>query len=428
MWWVKFFAILLMALAVFPRPARGETVLNSSVSLEEEQYADETSPASRIDIGAEIHSEDTLEDAPLVPVNQARLYSFYESGAGGDYSLDVDSTALRVPLSSDAHLWFGRVQPLSEGYNHTELTSTDAIGANWVQNQSDALTPRVSGWIGTGVHFRTDSGFTFTAAYSPIFLPSFGPRVDYSSSDDSSGSRFARLPPQCVVINGQCIPLRYQIDVGQLSSILLQNQGTASVGYETKVIDAHAMFWSAPNPNPGTNTQGQLRFQQNNGVNVLVTADPYFERQDFAGFDVSLLAMPGLVVVPSIAGAIETQNGQVTLSAKLNIYRNFKLGYLTSFNNPPSDSPVVTPLYPDRLVWAEYDADPILGRITPSMRVEQHIIPGAEDHWIHPKVDFLVDRKTTLFASASILEGTDNSYFGTWRALSSVAFGGRYQW
>jgi hypothetical protein len=157
MWWVKFFAILLMALAVFPRPARGETVLNSSVSLEEEQYADETSPASRIDIGAEIHSEDTLEDAPLVPVNQARLYSFYESGAGGDYSLDVDSTALRVPLSSDAHLWFGRVQPLSEGYNHTELTSTDAIGANWVQNQSDALTPRVSGWIGTGVHFRTDS-------------------------------------------------------------------------------------------------------------------------------------------------------------------------------------------------------------------------------------------------------------------------------
>lgn len=416
--------ILVLLLLLLPKLVSASPILNTSVALEEEQYSMDPSPTQRIDLGAGIRSEDTLGDAPLTPMMEARFYGFYEAGTYGDHSADIDSTALRVPVTDNAHLWFGRVQPLSEGYNQVQLTSTDAIGANWVQNQSDALNPRVSGWIGTGMHVRLDSGITFTTAYSPIFLPSFGPRIDYSTDQDSSGSRFARLPPQCAWINGQCYPLRYDIDVGDIRNILLQNQGFASFGYESKLIDAHAMFWSAPSPSPSVATQAELHFQTDQDLNVMVTAKPDFERQDFAGFELSI---PALLVVPTLAAAYETQTGAIAVSGRLDFLSRFSLGYLTTINNPASNSPIFTPIYANRLLWCEI-AQPITNWIRPSLRIEEHLVPGATDHWINLKVDVLVDKKTTLFASANILSGGDDSYYGTWRALGSVAFGGRYQW
>ena len=102
--------------------------------------------------------------------------------------MDFDSTVIRLPLESTArrgHVWFGRVNPLSEGYEITELNRprpTGAIGSSWAQNQTDALAPRVSGWVGFGVHAKSENEFFTTLAYSPIFLPSFTPKLDLSET------------------------------------------------------------------------------------------------------------------------------------------------------------------------------------------------------------------------------------------------------
>ncbi|MEK6578326.1 MAG: hypothetical protein AABZ55_03790, partial [Bdellovibrionota bacterium] len=161
------------------------------------QYANEETLSTRLDGALNWKSDKALLEDERIPVRELHVKMFYESGPTGDKSFDLDSSAIRFNLSQDpnqntkGHFWFGRVHPFLEGRPSETLSQTEAIGSNWVQNQSDALDPSISGWIGGGLRAKNEeTGFGFTLAYSPLFLPSFGPRVTLDEIKAPQAARF----------------------------------------------------------------------------------------------------------------------------------------------------------------------------------------------------------------------------------------------
>lgn len=424
------------ALGVVPA-ARAE-IIHSQISVSGQQFATEGTPGSRVDLFGQILSESSLYEGRTAR-GELNFFSFFETGTPGDRSFDFDSTAIRfgiAPGSSQGHLWLGRVQPLNEGFERTGLnviTPSSAIGANWVQNQSNALSPRVSGWIGAGGHMKFSSGVFITAAYSPLFLPNFGPRLELSESSAAEGSRFASLPPAAIDLNGDGneFPLRYRVETGDIAGIVLQPQALVAAGYENSLHRLTFMAWSAPNPSPELSTSGKVKVDSSD-ANVLVTATPKFARQNFLG---AQWLGRGVALKPAVELLYAT-SGKLSASARLRPLRFFEAGYLTTVetlqNDPAADGSqpaVTTPApYAKNLLWAEATGTAMGGKLAPSLRVEQHLTSKLEGRWLLPQIGYRPDSNWMLFANASILTGPDRSYFGNWKSLDSVSMGARYQW
>ncbi len=396
-----------------------------------QQFATESAPASRVDLKAGLRAENTFsygDSETSIPVRQADFFLLYESGAGGEHGFDIDNAVQRWGFGP-GHLWLGRVHPAGEERGETKVKSTSAIGASWAQNQGDALAPRVSGWIGTGIHLRGSNGAFATFAYSPLFLPSFGPRVSYSDTAPAQGSRFGRLPPQSVQIGGSSpLPLYYRIDAGDLMKIIRQDQAWLSLGKEFESFRIEALGWTAPSPNPTVSTTALVQSGAAD-ANVLVTVNPSFARETFVGGAIETTKF----AVPARLEALnETASGRWVLSARISPIRTLELGYLDSIErqNVPASAAggpgaaVSSPVYGKNLWWMGISS-PESWKLRPSLRVEKQ--PG-QGGWVRPEIDWTLDKRTRIFARASVISGAENTWFGTWRSLDSISMGARILW
>lgn len=427
---------LALAAGIAASPARGE-VMHSSISVAGQQFALESTPGSRVDLFAKISSEKSLYGGKVAR-HELNFFSFFESGNAGDRSFDFDSTVSRWSVSpgeSQGHVWIGRVHPLTEGFEanaFNAVRATSAIGANWVQNQSNALAPRVSGWLGLGGHMKLgQTGLFVTAAYSPVFLPNFGPRLELSETDPAEGSRFASLPPATISLTqgGPRFPLRYRVETGDLLKIVLQPQALLAAGYENDSYRLTLMAWSAPSPTPDVSTVGKVKVDSSD-ANVLVTATPSFARQNFLG---AQWLGRGILFKPAFDLVYE-RSGRLAASVRVSPLRFLEAGYVTTLSEEKiaessSEPSVSTPApYSKDLLWAEAAASAFGGKLAPSLRLEQHLTKKLQGRWLKPQIGFKPDANWMLFANASVLTGPDQSYFGNWKSLDSVSMGASYQW
>ena len=410
--------------------SQAHAVSSGELSLGAQQFATESAPGSRADLKADLRSESVLSYGGVetgIPVRQADFFLLYESGSNGEHGFDVDNLVQRWGLGS-GHLWLGRVHPGAEGRTDSVVSSTSAIGASWAQNQGDALAPRVSGWIGTGLHLRSANGMFATLAYSPLFLPSFGPRVTYSDTATAQGSRFGRLPPQTVQIGGaNPLPLYYRIDAGDVLKIVRQDQAWFSLGKEFESLRVEALAWTAPSPNPSVSTSALVQSGVS-GADVLVTVSPSFVRETFAGGAVESTKAS----LPARLEALnETGTGRWVVSARVSPLRPLELGWLNTFEREtgvaaaaPAGASVSSPVYAKNLWWLGLSS-PENWKLRPSLRVEQQ--PG-QGGWVRPGFTWAADKHTQVFAQASVITGLDKTWFGTWRSLDSVSMGARILW
>ena len=412
--------------------ARAEHV-SPRVGVSGQQYATDLGPSSRVDLSGSITSETNLYGRNI-PSREMHLYSFFETGELGDRSFDLDTMVLRFRESDQSHFWIGRNHPLYEGFENSPSTralNTAAIGANWVQNQSEALSPRAMGWIGGGFHYKQPkNGIYFTTAFSPVFLPSFGPRVDLSEHEAAKGSHFGNLPPAYIDINndGNYFPMRYRVKINDLKDIIFQPQFFAAVGQENDFHRLTFMIWSAPAPAPQVTTFGKVQIVSEAGVNILVEATPLFVRENFLG---GQWLAHGLPWQPRIEAVYETRSNRATFSASASPLSWVSFGLMTAVGLPAADpaSPVVAPApYAKDLTWLELTPAPIGAHFSPSLRIEQHLTAGARGRWVKPLMTYRLSSITSFFAVANILTGPDRSYFGNWKSLDSVSLGARFIW
>lgn len=389
------------------------------------RYATEQDPISRLTLSAGWRAPDG--------VAEIQLHSFFETGAKADRSFDIDQTVIRPRLLRGGHLWLGRVHPLRESEQGMGLRHTSAIGSHWVQNQSNALSPRVAGWIGIGIHQPMgDTGFNYTLAYSPVFIPTFGPARNFSEDEETTGARFARLPPSIVEIQTDTtLPLRYRIETGNLRDLVLQNQVFGAVTHSTGVTSASLFAWSAPDPDPQTEVSGVLNVNEGEQeVKVLVVARPRFPRQNFYGGRLRL-SVPNFE--PELEMVREARSGLITLSAAVRFLNVFSMGGLHTLAGEGAAGSVgpesipSSPNYAHRLLWGEVSGR-ITARLSGRLRYERHLSRATRGEWLSPSLELRAAERLRLFATANILTGVDRSWFGEWRANDSVGMGARIVW
>jgi hypothetical protein len=419
-------ALIYVCLMAMPLTAWGMNT-NSSVALSEEHFALEDGYASRADLQVSA-SSDACVSGPVRanrPKRELKLDSFFESGPNGDRSIDLSQAVLRFETASDSYLWLGRAHPALEGTSHDTIEPSSAIGSRWVQNQSNALSPRVSGWLGAGWGGDV-SGVSVTVGFSPLFLPSFGPRLDLSVSKSASGSRFARLPPQYLNSQREAVDIRYQVNAGDLKNIVLQNQLFVGIGRETSVGTFRLLGWSSPSPDPSLDISDVIRIREND-AKALVTVVPSFRRQTFGAFQWESDSKQFL----AFEAVYEMTKGPLAASLAVRPTHTLRFGTLQTLatraseetSGIASDRP-----YAENLIWAEVKDGFFKERLVPSLRFEYHYTPGHEDYWWHPALSWRAKGGLELFASANILAAEDGSYLSAWRSLDSVSTGIRYIW
>lgn len=416
-----------LASCLIQAPQSFAALVRSDFSLSGQRFALESNATSRVQGTLAVESEEHLLSNPRLSSRQFHLKMFHESGSYGDWDVNPDDTLFRFSLSN-GHIWTGLGHPLREAQSQDSdpVPVSSAIGANWVQNQTDALTPKTLGWVGAGAHVQLGGGFYSTLAVSPIFLPTFGPRLSLSESEAPSGSRFTRLPPLYFDLDGKILPMRYRLKTGDISKIILQPQAFVGIGRKDSTSDFGLMAWSAPSPDPDTNPSGKLRVTDD--INVIVTAVPKFPRQTFLA---ARWAGEGLKLSPELQGTYEIRSRELTLSAALRPSENFAFGWLNTFTGKGPQSAAApetttTANYAENLAWLEARTM-IAGRLEPSLRIERHLAK-ASGQWLAPRVSYQWNSGLALFLNGSILTGQERSYFGNWRSLDSVSMGAHYRW
>ncbi len=410
----------------------------SSIGVASQQFALESSNSIRFDLAGEWKSSSVVDAASGIPARELHIYSFFEGGDLGDKSIDIDRTALRFSLSKPEpvqYVWVGRSHPASEGAAaFLWPTSVSAVGANWVQNQSDVFEPRTSGWIGLGWFGKAPVGNSLSiiasVSMSPVFLPSFGPRLDLHDSNIASGSRYARLPPTYLNWSSELtIPIHYHVNTGDLKKIVFQNQYFGSLGCQVGQNTLRFMSWSAPSPVPQISIDKSVLAidveKQSDPLSIAVFATPRFPRENFVAMQMGL---GEIWPSPVVEAAHESSSGRLALSAKAEIFKFLSVGALhTFFREQPAP-----PVYANKLVWLDLGysnvRSSIRPSIRPSIRVERHLASQVEGALIRPSLEYSVDQKMLVFASSNLIVGTDKSYFGAWREFDSFSVGARYVW
>lgn len=354
--------------------------------------------------------------------SQLHFNFFYETGRYGDRSIDPDIAVWRFRASEHVHIWGGRAHPLLEGFEGQNISYASAIGDNWLQNQANALTPNVVGWIGTGLHVKMD-GWFFTLSASPIYFPNFGPKTDLSEDNDAKGSRYARLPPQYVRLNGNLVPLRFHIDTGDIFKIIFQPQALGALGLENTHRLLRFATWTSPTLNPEVDTSEVLRIQ-NNDLNVLVTAKPSFPRENFF----ALTWQEENFLESHFDAVYENQSHRLSLSQSFRPFSFWGIGALHTIYKPVKTSSTTpeSPKYDKYLGWTELG--PQSGIFQPSIRWERHFSQGREGNWVQARAKYLATSNLAFFSALNIITGSNLSYFGTWRSLDSVRVGASYLW
>ena len=363
-----------------------------------------------------------------------KVDTYFESGSKGAWSIDPDPVRYHLWLDSDKKdfIWFGREHPL----NMTRSQPVDprtALGSVWAQNQLDALNPHVSGWVGTGLVAKLDPKWTLVLAYSPLFIPTFGPSLGFTERGDLNPSRFARLPPQDVTTGGVTVPIRYQLKVGQLSQLLLQHQAFMGIAHQDQDIEMDAYVYTAPKPDPVPLTGATLAVNSTtNTVNADVDIVPQFPRQYFMG---GRMQIKSLVFQPAFEALQDLKDltaHYVSVtgyfdSPQLNpfiVKRTTRASFgLLSHLQKQFDSPQ----FSDFLVFIKLPID-LTEELCLKTLLEATLLSMRQSgYWLN-ELEYQVKKGFSVLVALRILVGQDNSYFGDWRDQDSYSMGVKWVW
>lgn len=354
------------------------------------------------------------------------LGGFIETGGQGDRSFDVDRVV--IPLGP---VWLGRTHPLLNP-ERRDLDPYSAIGNAWAQNQSDALQPRVVGWIGGGANVAIRPTTTLRLAVSPVFLPSFGTRLNLSATDAATGSYFSRLPPDTVTVNGVALPLRYRLRTGNLRDIVLQPQALLAWSEKTRIGQFTVVGWSAPSPAPAVAADAVLQIQADQ-IQALATVVPTFARQNFLGFAYDGATRDRRLgysaqIIYELTRQVPSASASLAY-APARAWR-LRLGLLHRFaaTGDAATTPVavVEARRDDRLMTAEVSYG---WRSWLVSLFAQRNWAGAESgQWTSFSVRKGVARHVSASLQTSVLSGANGSFFGNWRALDQISLGVTLLW
>lgn len=397
---------------LFAPLALGE--LQQDLSASTIQYAPESSPTLTLSSRTEFVSEHF----------KANLLGYFEGGRQGVWSLDPLQARLRwfIDASQASEVWLGREHPWAQ-VRSKEVTAFSALGALWNQNQLEALNPQVAGWLGGGwvQRLQDEPGqkTRLVLAYSPIFLPTFGPSLGFSERGELNPARFARVPPENASVGGVLTPIRYQVKTDQLADLLLRHQFFVGVHHETEHWELDTTFFSAPRPDPATDISGSLAVVNAREVNARVEVNVQFPRQDWVGLRAHYKTSPLKPEIELTQNLGQFNQHLVSLQAQVPDTR-IQFGFLSHFGNSQA-----TPRFSDSLVHLSIPikiSEPLEWRTW----IQGTLWGDRKSCFVRNELEWNVEKNWSVLAAVRVLAGPSGSYFGDWRSLDSVSGGLRW--
>ncbi len=355
----------------------------------------------------------------------AHIRGYYESGARGTWMFDPNPFRYTTNLNDKGdQLWFGREHPLALN-RPNRIDPYTALGHVWVQNQLEALDPVVDGWVGLGIVKNFDSNFKWTATYSPLFLPTFGPSLGINDRGEVNAARFARLPPESVRSGNATAPLRYKIQVGQISEILFQHQAFTGLSFENETTYSDIYFFTAPRPNPLVLKDGEFAVSApNQSLLANASVKPQFPREYWAG---TQYQFKNVMFYPSFEFVTNLQDMtqhyfSVTGYSQLTQRIRAAFGFLSHLGRTFD-----TPQLSDWLVFARLPIP-----LSDQMEFRTSLETTLQDlqqsfYWLN-QIEYRVNRSLSVLGEIRLLSGQDNSYYGEWRAYDSYSCGVKWLW
>ncbi|MBU6154338.1 MAG: hypothetical protein KGP28_08570 [Bdellovibrionales bacterium] len=386
------------------------------------QYASEKAPTLYLSNKSIIETQSFLTKAEL----------YFESGPRGAWTLDPDPIRYHFFLDDQkrTRVWAGRDHPLHL-LEDRWIEPTSALGSVWVQNQLDALNPRVNGWVGAGVVHSFDENWKLVFTYSPLFLPTFGPSLGFSERGDLNPARFARLPPESVVTGGVALPIRYQLQVGQLSELLLRHQVFLGSSFSNQSTSLDFFAFTAPRPSAVPLTDATLAVGQTS-VNANVRINPQFPREYWSGVRIQrkdiefkpslellqnledyshhLISLTGYFRAPSLAPGVTNLSPRASFGILTHLQKQFE-----------------APQFSDLLLFLRVPFE-LTARLISRTILQSTLLPSKRSLYLMNELEYSIQTDFSILAALRVLAGEDASYFGAWRNQSSVSIGVKKLW
>jgi len=406
---IRVIVSLLWISPVVPIPAKGGT-LNGVLETQVFQYASEDAPTFYL-------SNKTNYETPTF---DGSIELYFESGPRGAWSFDPDPIRYHAFLDdlNQTEIWLGRSHPL-DLIRNSRAEPTSALGSIWTQDQLNALSPKVSGWLGGGLIHEWAQGWKATLAYSPLFLPTFSPSLGFTERGDLNPARFARLPPSGVNTGGVTLPIRYQLRVDQLSELLFRHQAFLGIANSRESADFELYAYTAPKPDPVPITDATLAVSQNQ-VNAHVSINPQFPREYWTGTRMqskTILFKPALEFVQNLE---DFSNHLVSLTGYHGVQTSF--GILTHLNKNRDSA-----RFSDFLVFLKIPAS-ITNRISLQSLIETTLISTRKSLYCMEELQYWINQTFSVLLGLRVLAGEDDGFFGAWRNQSSLSIGVLQKW
>jgi len=377
------------------------------------QYASENSPTIQITDKTNFFSDHFIGTGTF----------FFESGPRGTWSFDPDPFRYQTEWGPGMSnfFWIGRSHPL-QNQKKLPIEPTSASGSIWAQNQIDALNPRVSGWIGAGYSHSFHPHWKMSLTYSPIFIPTFSPRLGFTERGDLNPARFARPPPNMLENDGVRLPIRYQLRLSQISELIFRHQVFSGVTYDADSLESDLFFFTAPKPDPVPLTDSTLSVSDS-GLNAKVSVIPQFPREYWGGFRATLkkvLFQPTIEFMQNLE--IQTHR-LVSIAGKFGPTRSQAQFGVLSHVGKRSDPPA----FSDLLLFLKLPIA-LSQHLSARTLLESTLFSGKRSLYWAQELELSLHSQFSTLIGVKVLAGEDRSFFGGWRNESSICLGVKKSW
>lgn len=347
---------------------------------------------------------------------QIYAHAEFESLERRDLSLDLDRFWYQFSLDGKKdtqRLYIGRIHPYNISQNPAAENPFGLLAKNQARTMGlllgygyDGLSlepkPLLMGWLGLHYWGESDNfGWGFSA--SPFFLPDSGPEIFLSPNSPVSVGRFARRPSETVVINGQTLPIRYELDRSKLfSEVIFQPQwmGTAKIKWNSKNT-----LWlnvsRSPTPETSFNANSIIRVDANRADVLAIVRPQYLEKWEASLTNAYQFAEIFHLITNVYANSFQNWGWELGIHSKI-----FNIGLMNEYSPQK-----VVGAYGEWLLSAGLHFK--LGVFELYSGLMTHLTQS--DLWARAAIQYPIEKNMTLNFGTDIFTGNEQSYFGEWR-------------
>lgn len=371
----------------------------------------------------------TLKSVIMRPSFESKFSFFYQNGKNGDWNIDLPKLVYRKKIARSAYFFIGRIHPVEEISKNKGLSINSAISGLFPQNQVNPSNHYYHPWSGLGIHIPIyKDSISLTSIYSPIYLPSIGPKQDITNP--TNNSLYSRILPRQIKLKESLplFPIKYNLIMPPLKKIIINDQYFLSLNYTADKYQINFIAWQSYSPSAQLETSNKLKITPTPHVTVNIT--PYFKKENNLSLKYNHLWSKRVNMEAQMSYQIEKK--QIGITLRIDLYQRYTLGLTHQLNdfdvkNISKDPTRFAPFY-NSLLWINLNHISITRKLNLNLILNHHFSTKYSDLYLNPQLQYIINSKIKLALNSTLLYGKKKSYYHDWGHLDYSSIKMSYKW